>query len=99
MATVRLADGRRLAFTEYGRADGFPVVYLHGAIGSPLRRNDELDLATDELGLRLIFVHARRSAAGPAHRSRGRARRSGAAASRSHRADTPPGSHPHGRIR
>jgi pimeloyl-ACP methyl ester carboxylesterase len=56
MSTVRLADGRRLAFTEYGRGDGFPVMYLHGAIGSPLRRNDELDVATDELGLRLIFV-------------------------------------------
>jgi pimeloyl-ACP methyl ester carboxylesterase len=56
MSNVRLADGRRLAFTEYGRADGSPVMYLHGAIGSPLRRNSELDLATDELGLRLIFV-------------------------------------------
>src|SRR4051794_16189148 len=56
MSTVRLADGRRSAFTEHGRADGFPVMYLHGAIGSPLRRNDELDLATDELRLRLIFV-------------------------------------------
>src|SRR3954453_17535971 len=56
MSTVRLADGRRLAFTEYGRADGFPVMYLHGAIGSPLGRNDELDLATDELRLRLVFV-------------------------------------------
>src|SRR3954469_9061658 len=54
MSTVRLADSRRLAFTGHGRADGFPVMYLHGAIGSPLRRNDELDLATDELRLRPI---------------------------------------------
>src|SRR4051794_36609419 len=56
MSTVRLADSRRLAFTEHGRADGFPVMYLHGAIGSPLRRNHELDLVIDELGLRLVFV-------------------------------------------
>ena len=56
MSTVRLADGRRLAFTEYGSPGGFPIIYLHGAIGSPLKRNGELDLATDELGLRLIFV-------------------------------------------
>ncbi len=56
MATIRLADGRRLAFTEYGSPDGFPIMYLHGAIGSPLKRNGELDLATDELGLRLILV-------------------------------------------
>jgi pimeloyl-ACP methyl ester carboxylesterase len=56
VSSVRLADGRRLAFSEHGQRGGFPIMYLHGAIGSPLRRNGELDLATDELGLRLIFV-------------------------------------------
>lgn len=34
--TLLLADGRRLAYATLGPADGFPVVYLHGGIGTAL---------------------------------------------------------------
>jgi pimeloyl-ACP methyl ester carboxylesterase len=39
-AFVRLADGRRLAYCEWGDAGGTPVVLLHGAPGSRLFRPD-----------------------------------------------------------
>lgn len=35
--TVVLADGRRMAWAEYGRADGVPFVMLHGTPGSRLQ--------------------------------------------------------------
>ena len=53
---IRLPDGRRLAYTEAGRPDGFPIVYLHGAIGSPLSGDSELMRTIDERGLRLLLV-------------------------------------------
>ena len=33
---VLLADGRRLTYAEAGPRDGIPVIYCHGAIGTPL---------------------------------------------------------------
>jgi pimeloyl-ACP methyl ester carboxylesterase len=56
MSCVRLPDGRRLAFSESGCPDGSPIVYLHGAIGSPLRCGGELGSAVEALGVRLVFV-------------------------------------------
>ena len=53
---VRLADGRALAYAAHGARDGFPVVYLHGAIGSPLELSPELVATIDELGLRWLCV-------------------------------------------
>jgi pimeloyl-ACP methyl ester carboxylesterase len=53
---VELRDGRRLAFTEAGHPDGYPVLYLHGAIGTPCRRSPELDAAIGELGIRYLMV-------------------------------------------
>src|SRR3954463_4716799 len=35
--SLRLADGRRLCFAEYGAPDGAPVIYLHGTPGSRLQ--------------------------------------------------------------
>jgi pimeloyl-ACP methyl ester carboxylesterase len=55
-ARVRLRDGRVLAFSSTGRADGFPVVYLHGAIGSPPRVPDDLARVIERLDLRWICV-------------------------------------------
>lgn len=51
--TMRLKDGRQLAYAEYGRPDGFPLMLLHGTPGCRLwfTDNDETALA---LGLRLI---------------------------------------------
>jgi hypothetical protein len=34
--TIRLADGRRLAFAEYGDPEGKPVLLFHGLPGSRL---------------------------------------------------------------
>ena len=47
-ATIRLADGRRLAFAEYGDPEGEPAMLFHGLPGSrlvaggPTRRTREL---------------------------------------------------------
>jgi pimeloyl-ACP methyl ester carboxylesterase len=54
--TVRLPDGRRLAWSSAGPADGVPVIYLHGAIGTSVRRTPELDAAIADLGVRYISV-------------------------------------------
>ncbi len=35
--TLLLADGRRMSWAEYGRADGAPLVILHGTPGSRLQ--------------------------------------------------------------
>lgn len=53
VATVRLDDDRRLAYAEYGRPDGAPVVFLHGTPGS--RRLARLfDAAAREHGVRVL---------------------------------------------
>ncbi len=56
VGSIRLADGRALAYASGGAADGFPVLYLHGAIGSPLRASPPLAGTIDRLGLRWICV-------------------------------------------
>ena len=43
---VQLADVRTLAFDEYGTADGFPVVYMHGTPGARL---EWLMFGTDDM--------------------------------------------------
>jgi len=54
--TVTLPDGRRLAWSSGGDDDGVPVLYLHGAIGTPVRRTAELDLLIADLGLHHLAV-------------------------------------------
>jgi pimeloyl-ACP methyl ester carboxylesterase len=49
-----LADGRRLAYTVTGPADGAPVFYCHGAIGTPVNRTLDLEALTAELSVRYI---------------------------------------------
>ncbi|MFC4448098.1 alpha/beta fold hydrolase [Halorussus aquaticus] len=53
VATVALDDDRRLAYAEYGRADGAPVVFLHGTPGSR-RLGELLDAAARERGIRIL---------------------------------------------
>jgi pimeloyl-ACP methyl ester carboxylesterase len=53
---VPLPDGRRLAWSSGGDDDGVPVLSLHGAIGTPVRRTTELDLLIAELGIRYLAV-------------------------------------------
>jgi pimeloyl-ACP methyl ester carboxylesterase len=54
---LRLPDGRRLTFVETGPLGGVPVVYCHGAIGSPLRDSVNLGPITERLGVRHIAVN------------------------------------------
>jgi pimeloyl-ACP methyl ester carboxylesterase len=51
--SVRLKDGRRLAFAESGDPSGVPVVFLHGNPGSRYMRHPD-DRLTSGLGVRLI---------------------------------------------
>jgi len=53
---LRLADGRRLTYSETGPRDGLPVLYCHGAIGTPLGAAVDLEALTGELGVRYIAV-------------------------------------------
>ena len=53
---ISLRDGRRLVFSLAGRRDGIPVVYCHGAIGTPLETSVDLDSITSELGVHHIAI-------------------------------------------
>ena len=51
---ITLPDGRKLAYAEFGKSDGHPVIYFHGGASSrlePLLLGDEL---ISQYGLRLI---------------------------------------------
>jgi pimeloyl-ACP methyl ester carboxylesterase len=52
-----MRDGRLLSYSAVGAARGFPVLYLHGAIGSPRWRTPVLDAAVAALGIRYVVVH------------------------------------------
>jgi pimeloyl-ACP methyl ester carboxylesterase len=56
-AEVELRDGRRLTYSAAGLAAGRPVLYLHGAIGSPRWRSPALDAAIEALGARFVVVN------------------------------------------
>jgi pimeloyl-ACP methyl ester carboxylesterase len=53
-ATITLADGRALAYCEWGNPTGFPVLWMHGGPGSRLLCPDED--ATTAAGVRLLTV-------------------------------------------
>ena len=57
MTSVTLRDGRRMTYVAAGRGDGFPVLYLHGAIGSPRWRTPVLDELIERLGMRYVVVN------------------------------------------
>src|SRR5258708_21109572 len=54
---VELPDGRRLTYSSVGPDHGSPVLYMHGAIGSPVRRSVPLEQLTTELGVRYLMVN------------------------------------------
>jgi pimeloyl-ACP methyl ester carboxylesterase len=54
--TLRLADGRRLQFSQTGPLMGAPVVYCHGAIGTPVEAAIDLEAIADEVGVRYIAI-------------------------------------------
>jgi len=51
--TVKLKDGRRLAYCEYGKSSGKPLFYFHGWPASRLS-GSETDAAAKKLGIRII---------------------------------------------
>lgn len=53
-ATIKLSDGRRLAYAEWGDLDGSPIIFFHGTPHSRLWCPDELATASEEI--RLITV-------------------------------------------
>ena len=46
-----------MTFSSAGPEDGFPVLYCHGAIGSPRWRSPELDRLTERLRIRYLVVN------------------------------------------
>jgi pimeloyl-ACP methyl ester carboxylesterase len=54
---VTLRDGRHLGYAATGPEQGFPILYFHGAIGSPLRRSAVLDAVIADLGVRYVMVN------------------------------------------
>ena len=62
--TIRLSDGRALAFAEHGPTDGLPVLFFHGSPAShPNWRFFGPDELLHELGIRVVAVDRPRSAA------------------------------------
>jgi pimeloyl-ACP methyl ester carboxylesterase len=55
--SVRLPDGRSVTFLSAGPRHGFPVVYLHGAIGSPRWRTPGLEAEIERLSIRYLVVN------------------------------------------
>jgi pimeloyl-ACP methyl ester carboxylesterase len=53
--TLRLRDGRTVAYDEVGAADGKPLLYFHGGGDSRLTRHPD-DAIAQELGVRLIAI-------------------------------------------
>ena len=54
--TVKVRDGRRLAFAEFGPAGGRPIFWLHGTPGARRQIPQAARLAAEELDVRLIGV-------------------------------------------
>lgn len=52
-ATLRLPDGRRLGYADYGDPGGVPVLVFHGLPGSRYQRHPDLGLAA-RLGARIV---------------------------------------------
>jgi pimeloyl-ACP methyl ester carboxylesterase len=56
VTSVILRDGRRLGFDSWGDPGGPPLLYLHGAAGSPVEGCEALLRAVGRLGMRFVMV-------------------------------------------
>ena len=54
--SLRLRDGRCLSYSETGSRLGIPVVYCHGAIGTPVERSVDLEAVAQTLGVRYLAI-------------------------------------------
>lgn len=52
--TITLPDGRNLGFAEFGRKQGSPMLFCHGAPGSRLTLSEAMSRVADTLNIRLI---------------------------------------------
>lgn len=57
MPTIRLRDGRRLAYAEWGPPDGTPIVYAHGLLGSKLRGREAVEAVLQALHIRWVVLY------------------------------------------
>ena len=53
--TLTLSDGRKVGFSDYGKAGGAPVIWCHGGPGSRLE-GAAAGAAAQALGLRVIGI-------------------------------------------
>src|SRR6476646_2263238 len=53
---VRVRDGRKLGFAEFGPADGRPILWLHGTPGARRQIPEEARLAAEDVGVRFVGV-------------------------------------------
>jgi pimeloyl-ACP methyl ester carboxylesterase len=54
--TIQVAPGRRLSFSEFGPANGRPVVWMHGTPGARRQIPESARLAAEELGIRIVGI-------------------------------------------
>ena len=53
---IELSDGRRLSYSATGPPDGVPVLYFHGAIGSPPQSDAALERSIDRWRIRYLML-------------------------------------------
>ena len=53
---VRVRDGRKLGFAEFGPPDGRPILWLHGTPGARRQIPEAARLAAEEVGVRFVGV-------------------------------------------
>jgi pimeloyl-ACP methyl ester carboxylesterase len=56
-SSIRLPGGRLLTYVDTGPRDGVPVLYCHGAIGTPLRHSVDLEAILSRLGIRHVAIN------------------------------------------
>jgi pimeloyl-ACP methyl ester carboxylesterase len=54
--TIEADSGRRLAFAEFGRPHGRPVIWMHGTPGARRQIPDAARIAAEEFNIRLIGI-------------------------------------------
>src|SRR5437868_4408678 len=53
---IRVREGRKLGFAEFGPPDGRPIVWLHGTPGARKQIPEDARLAAEEVGVRFVGI-------------------------------------------